>query len=65
MGDVYADGVDLFDPLLVLLIQIIVELNQISLPAHLGLSIGKIQTGIDRLFIYIEFLYRKQTGIQF
>ena len=57
MHDGGADRVEFFQPLTVLLIQIVVEFHQVSLVAQFGFLIGIIQAGIDCLGIDVKTVH--------
>ena len=57
MHDRGADGMEGLEPLVVLLVQGVLELDQVPLILDLGLRIGIVQAGIHRLGVEVELLH--------
>ena len=58
------DGMEFFNPVAVLVREIVQKLYQLSLSAYLGFSVGKIQAGIHSLIIHFKMIYHQHSGIQ-
>ena len=54
----------LFQPLMVFLVQIVAELHQVSLLAKLGFFVGAIQTRVNRLGIDVKMIHPQRAAVQ-